>query len=35
MAQKSSWLQVLITIVIDWRFVTAFVALLLLLLLLK
>jgi len=35
MAQKSSWLQVLITIVIDWRFVTAVVALLLLLLLLK
>jgi len=35
MAQKSSWLQVIITIAVDWRFVMAFVALLLLLLLLK
>ena len=33
MGEKSSWLQVLITIAIDWRFVLVLVTVLLLLLL--
>lgn len=35
MAEKSSWLRVLITIVVDWRLVIAVVVLALLLLLTK